>query len=35
MTEWIPGKKDGKPVKVSLTLPIMFALDASNKKELK
>lgn len=35
MTDWTPGKKDGKPVKVSMTLPIMFALDESNKKEPK
>lgn len=32
MPEWVSGKKDGKPVKVSLTLPIMFALDENNKK---
>jgi TonB family protein len=35
MSEWVPGKKEGKPVKVSMTLPIMFALDDSNKKEPK
>ena len=34
MPEWIPGKKDGKPVKVSMTLPIMFALEENNKKDL-
>lgn len=33
MPEWVSGKKDGKPVKVSMTLPIMFALDNDSKTE--
>ncbi len=30
---WTPGMKDGKPVAVELTLPIMFALPAEKPKE--
>ncbi len=33
MAEWNPGKKEGKPVKVSMTLPIMFALDENKQKK--
>jgi periplasmic protein TonB len=33
MSDWNPGKKDRKPVKVSMTLPIMFALDIDSKTE--
>ncbi|MBI1224604.1 MAG: TonB family protein [Bacteroidetes bacterium] len=34
MPDWSPGKKDGKAVAVSFTLPVMFKLDAGNKTNL-
>jgi periplasmic protein TonB len=33
LPEWVPGKKEGKPVKVEMTLPIKFALDDDKKTE--
>ena len=33
LPEWVPGKKEGKPVKVEMTLPIKFALDDDKKPE--
>ncbi|MCF8246355.1 MAG: M56 family metallopeptidase [Saprospiraceae bacterium] len=33
MPNWVPGKKDGKPVAVSFTLPVKFKLDGAEKKE--
>ncbi len=32
MPNWIPGKKDGKPVAVSFVLPVKFKLDGAEKK---
>jgi TonB family protein len=32
MPKWVPGKKDGKPVAVSFSLPVKFKLDAIEQK---